>query len=79
MKRKDMHLLFVEQVILTLDKKDKGNYYFLIGMGTLLNFNINKINEIIEIVRDLIKVESITKEKIIEFIFHEKPSDDKYF
>lgn len=78
MELKTMHKTFIEQVILTLDKKDKGNYFLLIGMGTFLNFNIREINEIIEIVRELRKNENVTQNMIIDFIFQSKPVDEKF-
>lgn len=74
----EMQKIFVDQVITTLDKKEKSNYFLLIGMGIFLDLDISKINEIIEIVRNLLKKETLNKKIITEFIFQKKPSDEKY-
>ncbi|MGL5022396.1 MULTISPECIES: hypothetical protein [Bacteria] len=74
----EMQKIFVDQVITTLDKKEKSNYFLLIGMGIFLDLDISKINEIIEIVRNLLKKETLDKKIITEFIFQKKPSDEKY-
>lgn len=74
----EMQRIFVDQIITTLDKKEKSNYFLLIGMGIFLDLDISKINEIIEIVRNLLKKETVSKKIIREFIFQKKPSDEEY-
>lgn len=78
MDRTEMQRIFVDQIITTLDKKEKSNYFLLIGMGIFLDLDISKINEIIEIVRNLLKKETVSKKIIREFIFQKKPSDEEY-